>query len=74
MHVPDYHPDALGGYRIQKSQSFGVETSFFASVVLGGAAIPRAIRLKKPVPMGLSALAVLGLLTFGTAYVNRNKA
>ncbi|KAJ2898813.1 hypothetical protein MKZ38_003633 [Zalerion maritima] len=64
---------ALGGYRMQNAQSYGVETSMFASVVLGGSAIPRAIRLKKPVPIMLSVLAVFGMLTFGNAYLSQDK-
>ncbi|KAG6032148.1 hypothetical protein E4U41_007308 [Claviceps citrina] len=58
----------LGGYRIQNRQSYGVELSLLASVVLGASAIPRAIRLRKPVPVLLSVLSVYGLVTFGRAY------
>ncbi|QUC17747.1 uncharacterized protein UV8b_01988 [Ustilaginoidea virens] len=61
----------LGGYRIQNRQPYGVELSLLASVVLGGSAIPRAIRLRKPVPVLLSALSVFGLVTFGKAYQQR---
>lgn len=65
---------AIGGYRTQTSQTYGVETSLLASVILGGASIPRAIRLRKPVPMALGVLAVLGMLTFGTAFAGNRKA
>ncbi|EGO53748.1 hypothetical protein NEUTE1DRAFT_97226, partial [Neurospora tetrasperma FGSC 2508] len=41
----------LGGYRIQNNQPYGVELGLLASVVLGGASLPRAIKLRKPVPM-----------------------
>ncbi|KAG6012692.1 hypothetical protein E4U43_007692 [Claviceps pusilla] len=58
----------LGGYRIQNRQSYGVELSLLASIVLGGSAIPRAIRLRKPVPVLLSVLSAFGLVTFGKAY------
>lgn len=58
---------ALGGYRIQNRQPYGVELSLLASVVLGGASIPRAIRLKKPVPILLSVLSTFGAVTFGSA-------
>ncbi|KAL1844822.1 hypothetical protein VTK73DRAFT_1730 [Phialemonium thermophilum] len=58
---------AIGGYRIQNNLPYGQETSLLASVVLGGASIPRAIRLRKPVPVLLSVLAVYGILTFGSA-------
>ncbi|TWU71149.1 hypothetical protein ED733_001504 [Metarhizium rileyi] len=58
----------IGGYRIQNREPYGVELSLLASVVLGGSAIPRAIRLRKPVPVLLSVLSVFGLFTFGRAY------
>ncbi|GJC92059.1 transmembrane protein 14C [Colletotrichum higginsianum IMI 349063] len=58
----------LGGYRIQNRESFGVELSLLASAVLGGSSIPRAIRLRKPVPILLSVLSVFGLFTFGSEF------
>jgi uncharacterized membrane protein (UPF0136 family) len=58
----------LGGYRIQNRQPYGIELCLLASVVLGGSAIPRAIRLQKPVPILLSVVAIYGLYTFGTAF------
>jgi uncharacterized membrane protein (UPF0136 family) len=58
----------VGGYRIQNRQSFGVELALLASIVLAGSSIPRAIRLQKPLPIGLSILALYGLYTFGNAY------
>ncbi|KAJ4297159.1 hypothetical protein N0V88_004077 [Collariella sp. IMI 366227] len=61
-------PDALGGYRIANNQPYGIELSLLASLVLGGSAIPRAIRLRKPVPIMLSLLAAYGLFTFGGAF------
>lgn len=60
--------DALGGYRIQNGEQYGVELSLLASVILGGSSIPRAIRLLKPVPILLSILATYGLYTFGGAF------
>ncbi|KAM7206971.1 Transmembrane proteins 14C domain containing protein [Rhypophila sp. PSN 637] len=59
---------ALGGYRIQNAQPYGVELGLLASVVLGGSSIPRAIRSQKPVPVLLSVLATYGLYTFGDAF------
>ncbi|KAH8890880.1 TMEM14-domain-containing protein [Thozetella sp. PMI_491] len=59
---------ALGGYRIQNNESYGVELGLLASVVLGGASIPRAIRLRKPVPIVLSLISAFGLLTFGDEF------
>ncbi|KAJ6781172.1 hypothetical protein PWT90_08326 [Aphanocladium album] len=61
---------ALGGYRIQNRQPYGIELSLLASVVLGGSSIPRAIRLKKPVPILLSVLSTFGAITFGKAYTS----
>lgn len=63
--------DAIGGYRIQNNLPYGIETCLLASVVLGGASIPRAIRLAKPVPIALSVLATYGLLTYGNAFRRR---
>lgn len=61
----------IGGYRLQGRQPYGTEFALLASVVLGGASIPRAIRLRKPVPMALSVLATYGMLRFGSAYLSK---
>ncbi|KAM0329812.1 hypothetical protein ACHAQA_003976 [Verticillium albo-atrum] len=58
----------LGAYRIQNRQPYGIELSLLASAILGGSAIPRAIRLRKPVPILLSVLSIFGLVTFGSAF------
>ncbi|KAI3328994.1 transmembrane proteins 14C-domain-containing protein [Xylariaceae sp. AK1471] len=58
----------LGGYRQQTRQPYGVELALLASVILGGSSIPRAIRLRKPVPTVLSLISVFGLYTFGNAF------
>lgn len=63
---------AIGGYRIQNNQPYGIETCLLASIVLGGASLPRAIRLRKPVPILLSVLATYGMLTFGSAIRRRS--
>ena len=55
----------MGGYRIQTKQSYGVELALLASVILAGSSIPRALKSQKPLPAGLSALALYGLYTFG---------
>ncbi|KAH7034942.1 transmembrane protein 14C [Microdochium trichocladiopsis] len=60
--------DGLGGYRIQNREPYGVELALLASVVLGGSSIPRAIRLRKPVPIVLGIIASYGLYTFGTVF------
>ena len=58
----------LGGYRIQTEQSYGVELALLASIILAGSSIPRALKSQKPLPTGLSLLALYGLYTFGNAY------
>lgn len=63
----------LGGYRIQNRQSYGLELALLASVVLAGSSIPRAIKSKKPLPIGLSGIAALGLYSFGVAYFNSSR-
>lgn len=60
--------DGLGGYRISNNEPYGVELGLLASLVLGGSAFPRAIRLRKPVPIMLSVFAAYGLFTFGDAF------
>ncbi|KAI4601632.1 hypothetical protein LQW54_007643 [Pestalotiopsis sp. IQ-011] len=59
---------ALGGYRLQNFQSYGLELALLASVVLGGSSIPRALRGKKPVPVMLSVLSLFGAYVFGDAF------
>ncbi|EIM91569.1 uncharacterized protein STEHIDRAFT_128410 [Stereum hirsutum FP-91666 SS1] len=61
----------VGGFRIQNNQPYGVELALLASLVLAGSSIPRAIRLQKPLPIGLSVLALYGLYTYGTVYSSR---
>lgn len=61
-------PDTLGGYRLQNHEPYGIELSLLASAVLGGSSIPRAIRLRKPVPVVLSVLATFGLVLFGQGW------
>ncbi|MCJ1309133.1 hypothetical protein MMC25_002788 [Agyrium rufum] len=58
----------LGAYRIRNNQTYGVELALFASVVLAGSSVPRAIRSQKPLPVGLSVLAIYGLIQFGNAW------
>lgn len=58
----------LGGYRIQRGLSYGVELALLASIILAGSSIPRALRSQKPLPAALSLLALYGLYTFGSAW------
>ncbi|MCJ1361180.1 hypothetical protein MMC16_000278 [Acarospora aff. strigata] len=62
---------ALGGLRMQKRQPYGVELALLASVILAGSSVPRAIRTQKPLPAGLSAVALYGLWQFGNAWRNQ---
>ncbi|KAI9668743.1 MAG: hypothetical protein M1831_000812, partial [Alyxoria varia] len=57
---------ALGGQRIRTRQPYGSEIALLASVVLAGSSIPRAIKTAKPLPIGLSGLAAVGLWAFGS--------
>ena len=65
---------ALGGLRMRQRQPYGVELALLASVVLAGSSVPRAIKTQKMLPVGLSALALLGLYSFGTAWAGRERA
>lgn len=56
------------GFFIQARQPVGVPEALFASVILAGSSIPRAIKTQKPTPIGLSALALYGLYTFSSQY------
>ena len=56
---------------MQKGQPYGLELAVLASVILAGSSIPRAIRTQKPLPVGLSVLAVYGLVQFGGAWGRR---
>jgi len=58
----------LGGMRIQNKQPWGLEMALLASIILAGSSIPRALRSQKPLPTGLSLIALYGLYTFGSAY------
>ena len=53
---------------MRNRQPYGVELALLASLILAGSSIPRAIKTQKPLPAGLSALALYGLWTFGNAY------
>lgn len=64
--------DGLGGYREANGQPYNIELSLLASIILAGSSVPRAIRLQKPLPIGLSVLATYGLITFGNGVYQRN--
>ena len=46
-----------------------MQLALLASLVLAGSSVPRAIRSGKPLPIGLSVLAFVGLYNFGVATV-----
>lgn len=58
--------------RLRTGQTYGDELGLLASVVLGGSSIPRAFKTRKPVPMGLSLVAIYGLFVFGRAVLAKN--
>ncbi|KAF2013369.1 TMEM14-domain-containing protein [Aaosphaeria arxii CBS 175.79] len=64
----------LGGLRIRNRNPYGVELALLASVLLAGSSIPRAIKSGKPLPMGLSVLAALGLFAFGSAFAKGGRS
>lgn len=53
---------------MRNRQPYGIELALAASILLAGSSIPRAIRSQKPLPTGLSVLALFGLYTFGNLY------
>ncbi|KAI8365450.1 transmembrane proteins 14C-domain-containing protein [Choanephora cucurbitarum] len=55
------------GYLMQENKDYGHETAVAASVVLGGAMIPRAVKTRKPVPVALSLIS----LAAGSYYVKK---
>jgi uncharacterized membrane protein (UPF0136 family) len=63
----------IGGLRISNRSTYGTELALLASIILAGSSIPRAIKSGKPLPIGLSVLATLGLWTFGNAFMNRQR-
>ena len=62
---------ALSGLRQRNNQPYGVELALLASLVLAGSSIPRALRTGKPLPVGLSVVAVGGLVRFGMVWQER---
>ena len=56
----------LGGLRLRNRQPYGAELALLASVILAGSSVPRALKTQKPLPIGLSIVAAVGLWRFGT--------
>ncbi|GLB02908.1 hypothetical protein AtubIFM57258_006376 [Aspergillus tubingensis] len=61
----------LSYLRLRANQPYGAEIGLLASIILGGASIPRAIKTGKGVPMGLGVVAVLGGVVFGNALLSQ---
>lgn len=61
----------LSFFRLRGGQAWGEEIGLLASIVLAGSSIPRAIKLRKPVPVALSVVALYGLVVFGGAVRKR---
>ncbi|KAK9325625.1 transmembrane proteins 14C-domain-containing protein [Lipomyces orientalis] len=57
----------ISGYLLKENKEYGIHTALAASLLLIGASAPRAIRLKKPVPV---ALSIIGL-TAGAYYAKK---
>lgn len=72
--MADNEQYTVGGLRIRSRAPYGIELALLASIVLAGSSIPRAIKTQKPLPIGLSVLATLGLYTFGMAFANKRAA
>jgi uncharacterized membrane protein (UPF0136 family) len=64
----------LSSYRLKNNLSYAIEAGLLASVVLAGSSIPRAIKSGKPLPIGLSVLALIGLYSFGLAFQRKSAA
>ncbi|KKK15385.1 hypothetical protein AOCH_003949 [Aspergillus ochraceoroseus] len=58
--------------RLKSGQPYGAEIGLLASLVLGGSSVPRAIRSRKPVPVGLSVMALYGIWAFGGAVYGKS--
>ncbi|PWY73963.1 MFS general substrate transporter [Aspergillus eucalypticola CBS 122712] len=59
----------LSYLRLRANQPYGAEIGLLASIVLGGASIPRAIKTGKGVPTGLGVVAVLGVWFLGMHFL-----
>lgn len=62
----------ISGYLLRENANGGLETALLASALLLGAGLPRAIRLRKPVPIGISVLALVSLGYYGKKWSDFN--
>ncbi|KAJ9054752.1 hypothetical protein DSO57_1010839 [Entomophthora muscae] len=60
------------GVLIKKQSEYCYESAIFTSLLLAGSQAPRAVRLRKPVPIALASTALLnGIYYSKKAYDNR---
>ncbi|KAF3399357.1 hypothetical protein DPV78_006664 [Talaromyces pinophilus] len=64
----------LSLFRLRNNQPYAEEIGLLASTVLAGSSVPRALRLRKPVPIALSVVATYGLVIFGLAFRDKRAA
>ncbi|KAK9465913.1 transmembrane proteins 14C-domain-containing protein [Lipomyces arxii] len=57
----------VAGYLLKENKEYGIHTALLGSLLLIGASVPRAIKVKKPVPIGLSFVG----LAAGTYYAQK---
>jgi len=51
----------FNGYLLKNNRDYGIESTIATSTLLVGAMLPRAIRTRKPLPIGLASLGGLAL-------------
>jgi uncharacterized membrane protein (UPF0136 family) len=55
-------------YLLKENKQGGIELATATSVLLTGAMLPRAIKTKKPIPIAMGVVGVLGLVYYGKKY------
>ncbi|KAK9374765.1 transmembrane proteins 14C-domain-containing protein [Lipomyces chichibuensis] len=58
----------ISGYLLKQNKEYGIHTALAASLLLIGASAPRAIRLRKAVPVGLTILGLTASAYYGKKY------
>ena len=54
---------------MKDNRNYGIEAALLASTILGASSIPRAYKSQKPLPIGLSVMAVFGFLYYAKKLV-----
>ncbi|KAK7205363.1 hypothetical protein BZA70DRAFT_154129 [Myxozyma melibiosi] len=57
-----------GAYLMHQNQDYGVHLALSASILLTAASAPRALKLRAPVPLFLTALGLLTTSYYGKKY------